>query len=146
MMSNKINRSVTADFLEQNNPFKAPKRRVGCMFHQDSQFKFGWDIMMTALLLVICFCMPIHLAFKNEDNYWCWSYFSIDTLFVVDIVFTFFTTIPEREEEEELTDRKQIAKEYLTGWFFIEFVAIIPVDIIFSSYGGSPKLCSLGNK
>ena len=110
MLSNKVVKSSTADFLTQNNPFKKPKKREPCMFHQDSKFKFTWDLIMTVLLFIICVCMPIHLAFKSEDVYWCWTYFSIDILFVIDMCFTFFTTIPEKEDEEELTDRKEIAK------------------------------------
>jgi hypothetical protein len=103
---------------------------------------------MTLLLLVICFFMPIHLAFKTEDVRWCWTYLSIDIFFVIDMVFTFFTTIPEKDDEEELTDRKKIAGEYfgtyLNGWFTIELFAVIPVDLIFSTLNGTPQLCSLG--
>ena len=105
---------------------------------------------MTFLLLVICFCMPIHLAFKTEDVHWCWTYLTIDLFFVVDMIFTFFTTIPENGDEEELTDRKKIAGEYfgkyLNGWFTIELFAVIPVDFIFSILSGAPQLCSLGAK
>ena len=105
---------------------------------------------MTILLLVICSCMPVHLAFKTEDVLWCWTYLTIDVFFIIDMVFTFFTTIPEQDDEEELTDRKKIAEEYFgkyfNGWFTIELLAVLPVDLIFSTLSGSPQLCSLGAK
>jgi hypothetical protein len=54
--------------------------------------------------------MPIHMAFRNESVFWCWTYVSIDLLFLTDMVFAFFTTIDGIGDEEEVTDRREIAK------------------------------------
>ena len=60
------------------------------------------------------------------------------------MVFTFNTTLPATNEEEELTDRKEIALAYLKTWFSIELMAIIPVDGILSVLLGYPCLCGAG--
>jgi hypothetical protein len=114
------------------------------MFHQDSRFKFVWDISMTALLFFICLVMPVHMAFQDETSTWCWIYYGIDSIFLTDIVLTFFTTLPEKDDEEELTDRKEIAKLYLRTWFPIEFLAIMPFDLIFTAALGEPEMCGIG--
>jgi hypothetical protein len=60
------------------------------------------------------------------------------------MVFSFFTSLPASEGEEELIDRKKIAKHYLTGWFSLEFLAIVPIDPIFNLLLGYPCICGVG--
>ena len=81
------------------------------------------------------------MAFKSETTGWCKTYACIDSIFLIDIIFSFFTTLPPLEEEDELTDRKEIAKTYLKTWFSIELIAIIPIDFVFSCLAGKPSLC-----
>ena len=45
------------------------------------------------------------------------------------------------EGEDELTDRKEIAKNYLKVWFTIDFLAIVPMDLLFSCLAGEPRFC-----
>ena len=52
---------------------------------------------------------------------------TIDLLFVFDIIIIFNSAF-YNEFNEILDDRKVIAKNYLTGWFTIDVVAIIPFD------------------
>ena len=84
------------------------------------------------------------MAFQQETNTWCWVYYCIDTFFLVDIILTFFTTLPEHDDEEELTDRKEIARKYMKSWFPIEFLAIMPFDLIFTAALGKPEVCGIG--
>ena len=132
--------------MQLNNPFTAPKKRKKYMFHQDSRFKFGWDLAMALVLMTICVVMPVHIAFDSQTELWCKIYLFTDLLFLVDMVFSFFTSLPMKKEGdeivEEVTDRKIIAVKYLTTWFIIELLAILPVDVIFSSLTGEkPHLC-----
>ena len=54
----------------------------------------------------------------------------MDFFFLVDIIVIFRTTYFDSLLCEEVTDGKQIAKNYLTGRFWIDFLAMIPIDYI----------------
>ena len=84
------------------------------------------------------------MALKTESNTWCWVFVMMDTMFAIDMVLTFFTTLPPKEGEDEVTDRKKIAKEYFKTWFFLELFAILPFDLIFTALTGNPALCGVG--
>ena len=124
------------EFMALDNPFKKPKKPKSCLFHQSSKCKFYWDLVMTALLFFICLIIPVHMAFKSENVVWCRVYLSIDFFFLVDMILTFFTSLPAAENEDEVTDRKVIAITYLKKWFLVELAAIMPFDLIFSSLAG----------
>ena len=47
-------------------------------------------------------------------------------------------TIPKDAKEDECDDRVKIAKAYLTSWFFIDALSILPFDIIMQIAGGMP--------
>jgi hypothetical protein len=56
----------------------------------------------------------------------------VDILFGIDIVINFLTAYFDYEDNL-VTDRKKIRNNYLTGWFFIDFVSILPVSLILQS-------------
>ena len=86
--------------------------------------------------------MPYHIAFNYKSLSWCIIYYLIDTCFLIDLSLQFFTTIPETDRLVEVTDRKKIAKNYLSGWFIVDFCSILPFDIIMSLIGqGTIKFC-----
>ena len=53
----------------------------------------------------------------------------IDICFFIDILINFNTVI-FNDDYVKIENRRTIAKEYLCGWFLIDFMAIIPVDLI----------------
>jgi hypothetical protein len=56
-------------------------------------------------------------------------------MFLIDIIIIFFSAI-QTEDMEIIHDRKYITKEYLTGWFVIDVIAIFPFDLLI---GGSDE-------
>jgi len=45
------------------------------------------------------------------------------------MVLTFFSCYQD-QETELIDDRSKITKNYLTGWFFIDFMSVFPFDIM----------------
>ena len=48
--------------------------------------------------------------------------------FLADIIINFFTAYDNLETELPEIKLKRIAKNYLTGWFTLDFVAILPIQ------------------
>lgn len=53
----------------------------------------------------------------------------IDGFFAIDI-FVNFNSAYTDESYETITDRKKIAKEYLASWFLVDFLSIVPFELI----------------
>ena len=55
----------------------------------------------------------------------------IDILFFFDIIINFNSVIQDTQFNY-ISDRKEIAKIYLKGWFIVDVVSIFPFDLIIS--------------
>ena len=123
------------DFKKFSNTLAVEQRiQPSLVITQENKLKFQWDLFITVLLLTVCTVMPVHIVFQYESVPWCIVFFTIDFMFLIDIVLSFFTSIPETENEDEVLDRKKIAVNYLQGWFSIDFLSIIPFQVIFERY------------
>lgn len=113
------------------------KTRKPYMFYPNDTIKImGWDLIISVILLVTCMITPFNLAFQEEVEKIRWYMnvnYTIDILFGIDIVLNFLTAF-QNELYEVVDDRKQIAIRYLKGWFIIDLLAIIPFDLILSSF------------
>lgn len=72
------------------------------------------------------FIQPEHCVFSNLSTIEYMNY-SIDVIFLIDIVFNFNTTYLDPETNEEKTKREEIFWNYLTGMFAIDLLATIPI-------------------
>ena len=76
--------------------------------------------------------MPYRLAFAQyESKAWQVVYITTDIMFLIDIILTFFTSVTDDKQVYEITDKWEIAKKYLKGWFWIDVLSILPLDLIF---------------
>jgi len=77
-----------------------------------------------------CITIPLKVAFNPESfstlGFQLFNNF-IDICFLMDIFVTFRTILIE-EDGDEITDLKEIAKNYLTGMFIIDVCATVPID------------------
>jgi len=55
--------------------------------------------------------------------------YSIDIFFFIDIVVNFNSAYID-ESYEVIDDRKKIAHSYLVSWFLIDFLSIVPFELI----------------
>ena len=99
---------------------------------QNNVCKIVWDLWILLVLLVISLVVPYRLAFATSESYsWTVVYVTTDILFFIDIILTFFTSVSDEQKVYDITDRCEIAKRYLKGWFWIDVLSILPLDIIF---------------
>lgn len=53
---------------------------------------------------------------------------SVDILFAIEIVIFFNTSYYDSENQKYITSRKEIASNYLKGWFLLDLIAVFPFD------------------
>ena len=72
----------------------------------------------------------MHIAFSIDTREWCFAYMIVDSIFLIDLILNFFTTISQMESSDEVTDRKAIIYAYLSEWFFIDLLSILPIEMM----------------
>lgn len=107
------------------------------IIYPEDKFKTIWDVWITIILLITCIILPLRIAFLNPhettSNYFRWLIINslLDLNFLLDMIFIFNSAFYD-DYLKIIDNRGTIAKKYLTGWFTIDLVSIIPFDIIFS--------------
>lgn len=102
-----------------------------CLLYPEDRAKMHWDLLITLVLVVSCMTTPYRIAFGEVDEPLGWDVLSvvIDSLFLIDIIVIFNSAYYD-EEFVIVENRKKIAKAYLSSWFVIDALAIVPFDII----------------
>ena len=81
--------------------------------------------MLGLCLIYVGIFVPLRVAFFDElSGFLLFLETTIDLLFAIDIILTFFSAYEKNKTVE--TRHKQIAAKYLKGWFVIDVLATIP--------------------
>lgn len=117
-----------------------PIERFSCvpvLDPQASAYSEKWDIIMTTALLVTALWTPYEVAFidRGEMQPGKLIFFvdrALDIVFVKDMVIQFVTSYPEEREGTVrwVRDRTKIVSHYLSGWFWTDLIATMPLDLI----------------
>lgn len=100
------------------------------MIYPENKRKEYWDLFMTIILLFTCITTPYNIAFiKEEDTPTIVIGTVIDVLFFFDII-VIFNSAYYNMDMVLVDNRKKIVKNYLKGWFTVDFFAIVPFDKI----------------
>lgn len=85
------------------------------------------------LKIYYAFIVTYRLAFENIDKsrkehlYWVVIDFIMDFMFLIDIIITFNKPFYD-ENSLIVTDRKQIASNYMSSWFFVDLIMLVPMS------------------
>jgi potassium voltage-gated channel Eag-related subfamily H protein 1 len=108
--------------------------RERCYIHPDRAGRVAWDILLVVLLAYVAVAVPLNVCFQQEvsvDSAQFWIDMVVDVAFVADIVLHFFTGVWDSHRAGVLeTDRAQIARKYLRGWFCIDVLAVLPYSYL----------------
>jgi hypothetical protein len=107
-------------------------RRRFLFYPNDTWKVMGWDLLVSLILLITCVQTPVDMAFATElDKNPKYVLFRniVDLIFFIDILINFNTAIAD--ELFEMNDNRcDIALSYGKGWFIIDFMAILPFELI----------------
>lgn len=104
-----------------------------------------WDVFLSALLVFIAIVTPYEVAFLDPSSTSPLFVANkvIDVFFVLEIFITFSTPIQDPLSVQSniwISNRLTIAKMYIKGWFFIDFVSIVPFDVLSDAFGAPENL------
>ena len=102
---------------------------------ENGTFRKYWEIIVIFLALYNAFMIPLQLFFDPnpdfiDNNIVRCSDAIVDLLFLIDIIFMFRTTFLE-PGGEEVRDPWKIAKAYLRGRFWLDFISSVPFNALF---------------
>ena len=99
------------------------------MLYPDYKIKIAWDLFITLVLLFACLVTPYRIAFISKDHQvWNIIDFVVDLLFVIDMILIFNTAYYDNRYKI-IDNRKHIAKAYLSSWFFIDAISVMPMEL-----------------
>ena len=105
----------------------------------DHHLKVKWDVLLGVLILYSVIIIPLNIGFDIEPTSDSEiREILIDCMFGLDIVVSFDTAYVGANDEM-VTDRRKIAKEYcdpFKGWFLVDFLSTVPIDKVVKSFQG----------
>lgn len=98
-----------------------------------NQKKFYWDLLVIFLAIYNAIALPMRIAFVQVEQLYEDEFVlflletTIDVLFGVDILLAFFTEYIDMAFGEKIRQPKKIAKRYMKGGFWVDFVSTLPL-------------------
>ena len=83
------------------------------------------------VLIYTALFTPFNIAFEDEKSFLRkYLDYGADLVFLLDIIINFVSSYFDNEDNL-VVEHKKIAINYLKGWFWIDFISIIPFEFIF---------------
>ena len=99
------------------------------LIDENSRGKLIWDITIVSLTVISGLLISYQIGFDHYRNHINdMIIYLIDVFFILDIYFIFFTSY--RLQGIEVTDQKEIKRNYLRTFFPIDVIANFPFELI----------------
>lgn len=113
--------------------------RPNCVIDPNkSAFLSVWDMITMPALLWVALITPIQIGIMVDPPFDAFFVLSlcVDLIFVIDLVLQFFIAYSVPGKRIGFVERRhgKIIQHYLTGWFSVELVTVIPFDLISMSF------------
>ena len=121
---------------------RALKRRAAGRYFvvaPNSDFRMCWDIVMLVFLTYVAVFTPYQIAFLSEHHIittpqsWMGLFVldrMVDFVFLVDMCVNFRSAWYEGEGRVVVFDSKEAAQKYLKGWFLLDFLSLVPWEMV----------------
>jgi len=99
----------------------------------NNPLRIKWDMIVILLSIWNSIATPIEIAFKPprfEERDMDIMNHIIDIMFVGDILLNFVTSYFNSSTGDEIFEPKNIAKHYLQGVFWIDFLSVCPFNLL----------------
>jgi hypothetical protein len=100
-------------------------KRCTCLIDPQNVWKLRWDLLIAIFIIFSVILVPLRLAFELEaTGAWLGIDIFIDCCFAVDIIATFNTAY--YSDGVLIANRRKIAREYMLGMFWVDFLSTVP--------------------
>mmetsp|Transcript_40459 Transcript_40459/g.75143 ORF Transcript_40459/g.75143 Transcript_40459/m.75143 type:complete len:685 (-) Transcript_40459:66-2120(-) len=113
-------------------------KRDRCVIDPDSSsWLWKWDIFGGLLLVIVAIMTPFEAGFLEDVAGLVWFNNGVNAYFAIDVILQFFTAFERKTKFGAVWvfQRKAIFWHYVRGWFFVDFVSVIPYGLLLP---GSP--------
>ena len=125
----------------------------GCFFLPDYPFRKFCDVLMVIAMLYVAVVYPVNEGFSVQPAVGSFVFYVdvlVDIWFALDLVLNFRTAVfytSGRDRNVLEIDPNTIAKQYLKGWFFVDFLSCLPVNYVSAKLAGRPdqRTSGVGN-
>ncbi|KAK1945819.1 Potassium/sodium hyperpolarization-activated cyclic nucleotide-gated channel 1 [Phytophthora citrophthora] len=98
-------------------------------------YKLTWDVFTSTLLAYCALAIPYEAAFLGEDSSTLSSGMDIlvEVVFFLDILINLRTAVIvdlPGEGQTAVLERRTKWREYLRGWFWMDFISALPISVI----------------
>ena len=69
----------------------------------------------------------------------------VDVLFGIDIIVNFVSSYEDPQNGLPVISFKKIAANYITGWFFLDLIAVFPVQVFESAFSEDNRSTGTGD-
>jgi Ion transport protein/Cyclic nucleotide-binding domain len=108
------------------------------IFHPESSWKLAWDILSFFIIFYQALTIPYFQAFDiNDPTVWDDIDQFITGFFFVDIILSFNTAY--YEGGSIISSRKEISKNYLKYWFWVDIITTFPYNLILTDNSSDNK-------
>lgn len=121
MGSSRSTRQLTKQIITLHN--------IGIV-HPQASFRTKWDLMLTAAILYSTILVPYRVGFDADPSGILLPLeIMLDVFFFFDILLNFRTAY-FNAEREIIYDSPKIAIRYLKGFFIVDFLSTMPIELI----------------
>lgn len=116
------------------------------VIHPHDYYRRLWDGVAIFLIIYNAFYIPYNLAFGATTSDTPPFDRAVDCFFGLDIILNFFTGYQQSASTggAVIMTPTKIAKNYVSSWFFVDFVSTFPFDLVFSQvYAQATNLIKL---
>lgn len=118
---------------EDHEHLRENKKKYLC--YPEDKMKGCWDLFIALVLIFTCVLTPFFIAFLSKfdletQNQLFTINYIIDTIFLIDIFISFISAFYDTDHVLR-DDLKYIANNYLRGWFILDMLSIMPLDVMF---------------
>jgi hypothetical protein len=124
--------TLAADEAEKDQD-KRDRSRCGGLLHPDTRASQLYDLMQMIMILYIMIVLPYRIAFEVSVEPGTFVFFvdlSVDVALFIDIMLNFRRFYNQNYTGLLVTDGSKIRSRYLTSWFPIDLISVIPFDYV----------------
>ena len=109
------------------------------LIYEDNVPKKIWDYYIVLVILIMAIRKPYYMALLADQepksflglNLFVWQVL-VEVTFCIDMVVTFFATYYDKEKCKLIEDHREIAQNYIRGWFWVDLLTVFPFGLVMS--------------